>query len=77
MTTMMEDYMTSQTLLKTYENSGLIAGLIEYLKQYDISRLKISSKRVHLGFGGINSNLEEDEGMRRRTSVMEVTKHQV
>ena len=43
-----------------YENSGLIAGLIEYLKQYDISRLKISSIRVHLGLGGSHSNLVED-----------------
>ena len=25
---------------------------------------------MHLGFGGSNSNLEEDEGMKRRTSVM-------
>ena len=34
--------------------------------------LKIASKRAHLGFGGSNSDLEEDEGLRRRTSAMEV-----
>ena len=50
-----------------YEKSDLIAYM---------SGIKVSSKRVHLGFGSNNSNLEEDEGMRKRTSVMEVTKHQ-
>ena len=41
-----------------------------------MSGLKIASKREHLGFGGNNSDLEEDEGLRRRPSGMEVTKHQ-
>ena len=36
-----------------------------------MSVLKMASNRVHLGLGGSNSNLEEDEGLRRRTSVME------
>ena len=53
-----------------YDKSNLIVDLW----QSDMSGL--ASKRVHLGFGGSNSNLEEDEGLRRRTSVMEVTKHQ-
>ena len=54
-----------------YEKLDVIA----YLLKYYISGIKISSKRMHLGFGGNNSDLEEDEGLRRRTSVMEVTKH--
>ena len=67
MSTMMEDSM---------KKSGLIADLIAYQLKYDMSKIKISSKRVHLGFGTSNLNLEEDGGMRRRTSVMEVIKHQ-
>ena len=55
-----------------YDKSDLITDIL----QSDMSGLKISSNRVHLGFGGNNSDLEEDEGLRRRTSVMEVTKHQ-
>ena len=39
-----------------------------------MSGIKISSKRAHLWFGSNNSNLEEDGGMRRRTSVMGITK---
>ena len=34
-----------------------------------MSGIKISSKRAHLGFVSKDSNLDEDEGMRRRTSV--------
>ena len=41
-----------------------------------MSGIKIASNKEHFGFGGINSELKEDEGLRRRTSVMEVTKHQ-
>ena len=48
-----------------YDKSDLIADL----SQSDMSGLKIASKRAHLGLGGSHSNLEEDEGMRRRTSV--------
>ena len=59
-----------------YDKSDLIANLIADLLQPDMSWLKIVSKRVHLGIGGSYSNLEEDEGLGRRTSVMEVTKHQ-
>ena len=55
-----------------YEKSDLIADL----SKSDMSGLKIATKRAHLGFGSSNPNLEEDEGMRRRISAMEVTKHQ-
>ena len=41
-----------------------------------MSGIKISSKRAYLGLGGNHSNLVEDEGLRRRPSSMEVTKHQ-
>ena len=43
-----------------YYKSDLIADLCKY----DMLGLKISSNRVHLGFGGSNSYLEEDEGLR-------------
>ena len=59
-----------------YDKSDLIIDLIADLWQSDMSGVKIASKRAHLGLGGNNSNLEEDDGLRRRTSVMEVTKHQ-
>ena len=55
-----------------YDKSYLIA----YLTQYDMLGIKIASKRVHLRFGGNNSDLDEDERLRRRKSVMEVIKHQ-
>ena len=55
-----------------YEKSDMIVELLKY----DMSGQEISPKRSHLGFGVNHSNLEEDEGLRRRTSVMEVTKHQ-
>ena len=63
MTTMIEDSMTK---------SDLIADLC----QYDMSGIKIGTNRVHLGVGSNNSNLEEYRGMRRRSSVIGVTKHQ-
>ena len=52
------------------------SDLIENLSQHDMLGIKIASNRAHLGFGGSNFDLEEDEGLTRRTSVMEVTKHQ-
>ena len=63
MTTMMEDSMTSQTRLQTF--------LPTYDKS-DMTGLKIATKRSR----GNHSNLVEDEGLRRRPSSMEVTKHQ-
>ena len=63
MTTMMEDSMTSQTRLLTYD-------------KYDMTKLKIATKRSNLGIRGNHLNLVEDEGLRRRPSGMEVTKHQ-
>ena len=51
------------------------SDLIVELWKYDMSGLKISSKKVHLGLGGSHSNLDEDEGLRRRPSGMEITKH--
>ena len=59
-----------------YDKSDLIDDLILYLQKYDMLGIKISSKRAHLGLGGSHSNLEEDEGLRRRPSDTEVTKHQ-
>ena len=58
-----------------YEKLELIADLIADLSQSDKLGLKIASKWDHLGIGGNNLNLEEDEGLRRRTSVSKVTKH--
>ena len=55
-----------------YDKSDLIADL----SQSDMPGLKISSKRAHLKLGGNHSKLEEDKGLRRRPSGMEVTKHQ-
>ena len=55
-----------------YDKSNLIADL----QQLDMLGLKIASKRAHLGLGGNHSNWVEDEGLRRRPSGMEVTKHQ-
>ena len=59
-----------------HDNSDLIAHIITYLFQYYMRGIKISTKRSNLGVRGNHSNLVEDEGMRRRPSVMEVTKHQ-
>ena len=59
-----------------YDKSDLIVELIVDLLQYDMLGIKIYSKRYHFGFGGSNPNLDEDEGLRRRTNVMEVTRHQ-
>ena len=59
-----------------YDKSDLIANLVTKIQKYDMSKIKISSKRAHLNLGGNNLNLEEDEGLRRRISVMEVTQHQ-
>ena len=56
-----------------YDKLDLISDI---LLKYDMSWIKIASNRVHFGFGGSNLYLEEDEGLRRRESVMEVTKHQ-
>ena len=59
-----------------YDKLELIVDLIAYIQKPDMSGIKISSNRAHLGLGGNHSNLVEDEGLRRRPSVMEVTKHQ-
>ena len=61
---------------RLYDKSDLIEKMITKLSKPDMSGIKISSNRVHLGLGGIHLNLEEDEGLRRRPSGMEVTKHQ-
>ena len=55
-----------------YEKSDLISNLWKYV----MSGLEIASNRVHLGLLGSNSNFKEDKGLRRRISVMKVTKHQ-
>ena len=49
--------------------------MVDLLKP-DMSRLKIGSKRAHLGLGGNHSNWVEDEGLRRRPSGMKVTENQ-
>ena len=61
---MMKDFMTS------IENSDLIA---EYEKYYT-TWIKISTKRSNFGVRGIHSNWGKNWSMKRKTSVMRVTK---
>ena len=62
-------HMTSQTWLKTW----LKTWLLKYYK-YDMTGLKIATKRAHLGVIGSHSNWGKNWSMRKRTSVIGVIK---
>ena len=61
---------------RLYDKLDLISDMIIEILQFDMLWIKIASNRAHLGLGGNHSNLVDDEGLRRRTRGMDVTKHQ-